>query len=200
MLHNAFDMRNRLRNLAKVMVIMLLTATGVACGAFQGGAPTMKTYSWNLSSSHTIADVDWDGKVVGDPQAYVTDRGPAIVSVVVPGGKRVDNFNARHIFLERVDKTSPDLRFIELQAPPLTSADARALAEKLARDFGSKDADASGWQAIVDADPHGPGRSGSLDRWGSNVELAPGVSAFVGIQYSYDDYRPWFVRVQIYWS
>jgi hypothetical protein len=143
---------------------------------------------WNLSSSHTMADVDWP-----KPDLSAVEISPVEqVRIALPDGRsfEADGDTVHDITLDRRDRI---VRNLQIDSHPRSEADAHELAVRWAEEWG------------LSREP--------LDRWRDGAAKTPAITSgrpgervgddgpvpAVEIRNSFEDDRPALVSLQFYW-
>ncbi len=174
---------------AAVLALALATVTSGGCGMERDGV------DWDLSESHTAADVGWEG----DLSARELERGP--VDRITFAGGRVWT-GSEDIFLHREGDIVTDLQ-IRFAATTVDEAGARA--RDLAGEWGIDGAERiDGWErdARAAVAAHRPDDIDRLDIGAGSEPIGgpQGPVPSLQLSYSFDDDQPARVRLGFFWA
>lgn len=175
-----------MRQTSVLVACLLLALTG--CGGSESAEGDEAMIDWDLSSSHTMADVDWP-----KPDLSAVEISPVEqVHIALPGGRsfEADGDTVHDITLDRRGRI---VRNLQIDSHPLGKADAHELAVRWAEE----------WE--LSREP--------LDRWRDGAAKTPAITSgrpaerigedgpvpAVEIRNSFEDDRPALVSLQFYW-
>jgi hypothetical protein len=175
-----------MRRTSVLVACLLLALNG--CGGSESDEGDEAMIDWNLSSSHTMADVDWP-----KPDQSAVEISPVEqVRIELPAGRSFesDGDTVHDITLDRRDRI---VRNLQIDSHPRSEADAHELAVRWAEEWG------------LSREP--------LDRWRDGAAKTPAITSAPGgerigengpvptveIRNSFEDENPALVSLQFYW-
>jgi hypothetical protein len=179
---------------ARDRLAVLLLATGLAlsgCGGDDESGGEMKRIDWDLSKSHTTADVDWP-----NPDLEATEISPVgSVRIRMPGGQA---FSAGDGVVHDVtlERRGDEVITVQIDSHPRTHADAYDLAVEWAKPWGVPTKPLDDWRRGVDSDGDPTVEAIAPD---APVGGPDGPEPTVQIRKSFDDERPSLVSLQFLW-
>jgi hypothetical protein len=171
-----------------------LLLAGCGGGAAPGEAEKRVTIDWDVSGSHTPADVDWTRTGSDVDSREVRPNGP--VRIRLPGGAVLDEQSGvRRVGL---DREGDDVTSITVFSEPLSVDAAHERAAGWAKQFGLPTAPLDRWQAKARTEKPPDITAGqSID---NHRFLGPeGPVPSVELRTSFDRERPVVASVQFFW-
>ena len=164
---------------------------GAALAAGCGGGGDAAVIDWDLTRSHTTADVDWP-----KPELDSTVIEPVeSVRIRFPGGKTFasDGDVVHDVTLARESAQAEQVDYIQIDSHPRTSEDAYRLAVRWAEEWGLPREPLDDWSK--------GGQAGGALTTATRAEAGPGgVIPAVEIRNSFEDERPSLVSLQFSWA
>jgi hypothetical protein len=116
---------------AGMLCCAALAAAATACGNDENSSGGDQMIDWDLSSSHTIEDVDWPRN---DLSAVVVDPVESVL-IRLPAGRRfsADGKVVHDVSLERRGRT---VQTVQIDSHPRSNDEARRLAFRWAKEWG----------------------------------------------------------------
>jgi hypothetical protein len=176
-----------MRRTSLLAACLFLALTGCG-GSDSASGDDDAMIDWNLSSSHTMADVEWP-----KPDLSAVEISPVEqVRIALPDGRsfEADGDTVHDITLDRRDRI---IRNLQIDSHPRSEADAHELAVRWAAEWD------------LSREP--------LDRWRDGAAQTPAITSAPGrkrigddgpvpaveIRNSFEDERPALVSLQFYW-
>jgi hypothetical protein len=184
---------------ADVRTVLLAGAAAMLLAGCGGGSPPGKvekrvTIDWDVSRSHTPADVDWPRTSSDIDSTEVRPNGP--VRIVLPGGAVLDEKSGvRRVGL---DREGDDVTSITVFTEPLEIEAGYRKAVSWAKQFGLPTAPLDRWRAKAKTEKPPDITAGqSID---NHRFLGPeGPVPSVEVHTSFNEDRPVVTSVQFFW-
>jgi hypothetical protein len=169
-----------------LVACLMLTLTG--CGGSESASGDEAVIDWDLSTSHTVDDVDWP-----KPELSAVEISPVEeVRIELPEGK---SFAAGGDVVHDItlDRRERIVRNVQIDSHPRSAEDAHELAVRWAEEWGLPREPLDRWR---DGDAKTPAITSA--RRGERIGDEGPLPA-VEIRNSFEDDRPALVSLQFYW-